>query len=206
MLTQVETLKAMGIEVWTLRGKATAPREALPDVAVPEVSLPVATASSEEPREPMVSQPASASPAMHPTVPTFRFAMLHYGTLGFCLALEEGTDIPRRFCDDVVRVMAAEPQSLKQQIVTWPMLETSGIDQSFDAARQVVTQKFSQMPAKVIVVGSEVVQYFGPLEKAQTNAPVRVGSQSYLLISSLPDILKSADRKRELMTLLDGWQ
>ena len=64
---------------------------------------------------------------------------------------------------------------------------------------------FGLLPAKVIVIGSDVVPYFGPLEKALIETPVLVGDQSYLLIPSFSELMRSAQRKRELMALLNGW-
>ena len=132
--------------------------------------------------------------------------MLHYGSLGICLSLPEEVDLPRRFCDDIARVMTADIKALKFQIVEWPMLDTSGINQSIDAARQVVAQKFGALPAQVIVIGADVAEYFRPLEKVSDDAPVLVGRQSYLLVPSLKELLGSAKRKRHLMTLLANWR
>ena len=196
MLTQFETLKAMGIEVWVHRESGTVLPESAPE---PEMPAPVKQRATKE--NDQVSIPDG-----EPAIPRFRLAMLHYGSVGFCLSLAEGAEFPRRFCDDVARAMAADLGALKLQIVEWPMLDTSGIDQSIDAARQVVAQKFGVLPAKVIVVGVDVAEYFVPLEKFRDDAPVLVGGQSYLLVPSLTELLKSADKKRHLMTLLAVWQ
>ena len=196
MLTQLETLKAMGIEVWALRESGAVLPESAPE---PEMPAPVKQRATKE--NDQVSIPDGEL-----AIPRFRLAMLHYGSVGFCLSLAEGAELPRRFCDDVARVMAADMQALKFQIVEWPMLDTSGIDQSVDAARQVITQKFGVLPPKVIVVGADVAEYFGPLEKVSDDAPVLVGGQSYLLVPSLIELLKSADKKRHLMILLANWQ
>ena len=196
MLTQLETLKAMGIEVWAHRESGAVLPESAPE---PEMPAPVKQRATKE--NDQVSIPDG-----EPAIPRFRLAMLHYGSVGFCLSLAEGAELPRRFCDDVARAMAADPRALKLQIVEWPMLDTSGIDQSIDAARQVVAQKFGVLPAKVIVVGVDVAEYFVPLEKFRDDAPVLVGKQSYLVVPSLIELLKSADKKRHLMILLANWQ
>ncbi len=172
MLTQLETLKAMGIEVWMLRDNSAVLPESAPGHEIPS---PVKQRVTKENHQMSI-------PEAEPAIPRFRFAMLHYGSVGFCLSLTEGAELPRRFCDDVARVMAADLQALKFQIVEWPMLDTSGIDQSIDAARQVITQKFGVLPPKVIVVGADVAEYFGPLEKVGDDAPVLVGGHSYLLV------------------------
>ena len=54
-------------------------------------------------------------------------------------------------------------------------------------------------------MGYDLIPYFGPLEKALMETPVLVGSQSYLLIPSLSELKRSAQRKRELLAFLNGW-
>ena len=140
------------------------------------------------------------------SIPQFRIAMLHYGSLGICLALDQDEDVPRRFCDDVARVMAADLQSLKFKIVEWPMLDTSGIDQSLKAARQVVTQRFLAMPDKVIVIGAEIRDYFQPIEDIGDETLSIVGKQEYLMLPSLRALFGSVNKKRLLMSLLYNWR
>lgn len=205
MLTRLETLKAMGIEVWSLRGEITAVPELTPQKARTPTreAMPIAKVESETAAASDSVATASATPVQ--PVPKFRLAMLHYGSVGLCLSLAEGAELPRRFCDDVARLMAADVQSVRFQMVQWPMLDTAGIDQSISAARQVVTQKFNVLPAKMIVIGRDVAEYFGPLEKVG-DKPTLVGRQSYLLLPSLTELLGSADQKRQLMSVLASWQ
>ena len=215
MLTQLEALKAMGIEVWALRHEEIVEEESTsvsiaPNPGARENSLDALSFRKQFNEErkistnvlslekKSVSHNASSSPQ-------FRFALLHYVTVGFCVSLSEVEELRRRIFDDIARFMGADPKTMKQQIIEWPILKTSSIDQSLDSARQVVTQKFGLLPAKVIVIGSDVVPYFGPLEKALIETPVLVGDQSYLLIPSFSELMRSAQRKRELMALLNGW-
>ena len=86
-----------------------------------------------------------------------------------------------------------------------PMLDTSGIDQSVRAARQVVTQRFITLPDKVIVIGAKIVEYFEPLQNFREGDPLRVGKQTYQLLPSLTELLKSASKKRRLMSLIYNW-
>ena len=215
MLTQLEALEAMGIEVWVLRREEKVEEQSTsvliePDPGARQNSLDALNFRKEFSAESKTSTNAPLLPekAVSPNVsssPKFRFALLHYMTVGFCVSLSEVDEPPRRIFDDIARFMGAHPKTMKQQIIEWPMLETSSIDQSLDAARQVVTQKFGLLPAKVIVMGYDLVPYFGPLEKALMETPVLVGSQSYLLIPSLSELKRSAQRKRELLVLLNGW-
>ena len=217
MLTQLEALKAMGIEVWVLKREEEEIVEKQstsvliePDPGARQNSLDALNFRKQFSAESKTSTnaPLLAEKAVSPNVsssPQFRFALLHYMTVGFCVSLSEMDELPRRIFDDIARFMGAHPKTMKQQIIEWPMLETSSIDQSLDAARQVVTQKFGLLPAKVIVMGYDLVPYFGPLEKALMETPVLVGSQSYLLIPSLSELKRSAQRKRELLALLNGW-
>ena len=140
-----------------------------------------------------------------PPIPEFRIAIMHYGTIGLCLSLEQGEDVPRRFCDDIARAMAADLRSLKFNILEWPMLDTSGIDQSVRAARQVVTQRLITLPDKVIVIGAKIVEYFEPLENFREGDPLRLGKQTYQLVPSLTELLKSASKKRRLMSFIYNW-
>ena len=215
MLTQLEALKAMGIEVWVLRREEIVEEQSTsvliePDPGARQNSLDALNFRKQFGAETKTSTnaPLLAEKAVFPNVsssPKFRFALLHYMTVGFCVSLSEVDEMPRRIFDDIARFMGADPKTMKQQIIEWPMLETSSIDQSLDAARQVVTQKFGLLPAKVIVMGYDLIPYFGPLEKALMETPVLVGSQSYLLIPSFSELKRSAQRKRELLVLLNGW-
>ena len=177
MLTQLEALKAMGIEVWVLRREEEIVEKQStsvliePDPGARQNSLDALNFRKQFSAESKTSTnaPLLAEKAVSPNVsssPQFRFALLHYMTVGFCVSLSEMDELPRRIFDDIARFMGADPKTMKQQIIEWPMLETSSIDQSLDAARQVVTQKFGLLPAKVIVMGYDLVPYFGPLEKA----------------------------------------
>jgi len=215
MLTQLEALQAMGIEVWTLRDVEIAEGQpalvsTATDLGAREESLGALGLAKQINEKAETSTNAhgvkekTVSPNISPS-PEFRFALLHYETVGFCVSLSDVKELRRRIFDDIARFMAADPKTMKQQVIEWPMLESLSIDQSLDAARQVVTQKFRLLPAKVIVVGSDVVPYFGPLEKALTETPVLVGSQSYLLIPSVSELMESAQRKRDLMTSLNDW-
>ena len=196
MLTKLETLKAMGIEIWMHRERSTRVLGSASGLLIP---------TPDEQRGSQESKQDSSGDA-ELAIPSLRFAMLHYGSLGICLSLPEEAYLPRRFCDDVARFMAADLEGLKLQIFEWPMLDTSGIDQSIDAAREVVTQKLGALPAQVIVIGENVSDYFGPLEKIGDEAQVLIGEQSYLVILSLAELLKSGTKKRRLMALLARWQ
>ena len=85
------------------------------------------------------------------------------------------------------------------------MLNTSGIDQSLASARQVVTQKFAVLPEKVVVFGGDVSIYFSPLKQVESGQPSRVGNQSFLVVPSLVDLMKSPSEKRNLMVVLSNW-
>jgi len=196
MLTKLQTLKAMGIEVWTHRESNTRMVGSASGLLMP---TSVEQRGSEEPK-----QISSGDEEL--VIPSFRFAMLDYGSLGICLSLPEEAVLPRRFCDDVARFMAADLEGLKLQIFEWPMLDTSGIDQSIDAAREVVTQKLGALPAQVIVIGENVSDYFEPLKKVGDEGQVLIGEQSYLFIPSLTELLKFGSKKRRLMALLARWQ
>jgi hypothetical protein len=113
--------------------------------------------------------------------------------------------LPRRLCDDIAGLMGGNPEGLRFRQLDWPMVNNSAIDQSADAAREVVTQKFSQMPAKVIVIGESLGDYFGPVADLQPWLPARAGRQEILLVPSVRALMDSAAQKRQLLMALKGW-
>ena len=81
----------------------------------------------------------------------------------------------------------------------------SGIDQSINAAREVVTQKFRQMPSKVLVFGDDVGDYYNPLRDLAPMSVGAVGAQTFLKVPSLKELLGSGSSKRELMLAMHHW-
>jgi hypothetical protein len=133
-------------------------------------------------------------------------ALFHYETIGICLSLRAESELPRRFCDDVARAMGGSIESVRYQLLKWPMLSTSGIDQSINAAREVVTQKFRQMPARVLVFGDDVDEYYNPLRDLAPLSVGAVGVQTFLKVPSLKGLLGSGSAKRELMLAMHRWR
>lgn len=242
MLSKAEYLKAMGIEVWSLRSTMTFPttparngRPPIPGIdQIPEVAATKSQArvtsvqnnasqpdpsqlspsQNKRPQQPS-SQPPSQQQTAPPTekvasvatdIPRFRLALLHYESVGLCLSLGDSKEFPRRFCDDLAKVMGGNVAGVRYHQLEWPMLSTSGIDQSISAARGVVTQKFKVLPNKVIVIGSDVGELFNPLLDMAPVTPHQVGSQSFLLIPALTELLASSTLKRELLVALNQWR
>ncbi len=199
-------LDAMGIDVWSVRPDNPAPvqpssgHSPMPDLVKAIGAAPEPSKKAPVPKqEPVHEAPVAAE------VPQFRFALLHYGSLGVCVSLGESDSLPRRFCDDLARVMGADIDSVRYQELKWPMLNTSGIDQSVNAAREFVTQKFRALPTRVVVIGEDVAEYFGPLRDLGAE-PKLVGNQSYLMIPSMAQTAASADIKRSLFLSLVTWR
>ena len=101
--------------------------------------------------------------------------------------------------------MGAEVEGVRYQELKWPMLNTSGIDQSVNAAREFVTQKFRALPTRVVVIGEDVAEYFGPLRDLGAE-PKLMGNQSYLMIPSMTRTAESAEIKRSLFLSLVTWR
>lgn len=200
-------LDAMGIDVWSVRPAIPVPARARSSASpVPDLIKAIGAAPQPvRPPKPETAQVATSSPQPEPEVPRFRLALLHYGTFGICVSLSESESVPRRFCDDLARVMGADLEGLRYHELTWPMLSTSGIDQSVNAAREVVTQKLKTLPARVLVIGEDVAEYFGALREAQAEPRV-VGPQSFLLIPSMVQTSASADVRRSLFVSLQVWR
>ncbi len=212
-LTRSGYLKAMGIDVWTSRS-APAPEV----VAEAELTTQRANSQAAVSTQPVVERakevkkakadaPVQADPpATDKEIPRFMLALFHYETIGICLSLGAESDLPRRFCDDLARAMGGNVQSVRYQLLKWPMLSTSGIDQSINAAREVVTQKFRQMPSRVLVFGDDVGEYYNPLRDLAPMSVGAVGAQTFLKIPSLKDFLVSGSSKRELMLAMHHWR
>lgn len=205
-LTRSGYLKAMGIDVWTSRS-AIAPQvvvavesaiqsmNSLTEMSTQAPDRDVETAAAVQTEAALVGTP----------LPEFMLALLHYETVGLCLSLGAESELPRRFCDDVARTMGGNIESLRYQLLKWPMLSTSGIDQSINAAREVVTQKFRQMPSKVLVFGDDVGDYYNPLRDLAPMSTGAVGAQTFLKMPSLKELLGSGSSKRELMLAMHHW-
>ena len=205
-LTRSGYLKAMGIDVWTLRSAIS------PEVVVAVESAVQSTNSLTEMSRQVPNRNVETAAAVQTeaalvgaSLPEFMLAFLHYETVGLCLSLGAESELPRRFCDDVARTMGGNIESLRYQLLKWPMLSTSGIDQSINAAREVVTQKFRQMPSKVLVFGDDVGDYYNPLRDLASMSIGAVGAQTFIKVPSLTEILGSGSSKRELMLAMHHW-
>ena len=211
-LTRSGYLKAMGIDVWTSRPAAP------PLIADAEPVIKPANRQAEMSGRAVLEKVEkvekvqvdavvpSGDAAADKEIPEFMLALFHYETIGLCLSLRAESDLPRRFCDDVARAMGGNIESVRYQLLKWPMLSTSGIDQSINAAREVVTQKFRQMPSRVLVFGDDVGEYYNPLRDLAPMLVGAVGAQTFLMVPSLKDLLGSGSSKRELMLAMHHWR
>jgi hypothetical protein len=207
VLTRSGYLKEMGIDVWTSR-------PAVDDQVIAVAQAPVKPANSQAGmsgqasvnKVEAVAQVQTEDAAAVKEIPEFMLALFHYETVGICLSLRAESELPRRFCDDIARAMGGNIESMRYQLLKWPMLSTSGIDQSINAAREVVTQKFRQMPSRVLVFGEDVGEYYNPLRDLSPMSVGAVGAQTFLMVPSLKDLLGSGSAKRELMLAMHHWR
>ena len=206
-LTRSGYLKAMGIDVWTTRS-AIAPEVVVAVESAIQSMNSITEMSTQAPDRDVETAAAVQTEAalVGTPLPEFMLALLHYETVGLCLSLGAESELPRRFCDDVARTMGGNIESLRYQLLKWPMLSTSGIDQSINAAREVVTQKFRQMPSKVLVFGDDVGDYYNPLRDLAPMSTGAVGAQTFLKVPSLKGLLGSGSAKRELMLAMHRWR
>ena len=206
-LTRSGYLKAMGIDVWTSRSAITPQVVAAVESAIQSMNSVTEMPTQAPDRDVETAAAVQTEAALVGTpLPEFMLALLHYETVGLCLSLAAESELPRRFCDDVARTMGGNIESLRYQLLKWPMLSTSGIDQSINAAREVVTQKFRQMPSKVLVFGDDVGDYYNPLRDLAPMSTVAVGAQTFLKVPSLTKFLGSGSSKRELMLAMHHWR
>ena len=205
-LTRSGYLKAMGIDVWTSRSAITPQVVVAVESAIQSMNSLTEMSTQAPDRDVETTAAVQTEAALVGTpLPEFMLALLHYETVGLCLSLRAESELPRRFCDDVARTMGGNIESLRYQLLKWPMLSTSGIDQSINAAREVVTQKFRQMPSKVLVFGDDVGDYYNPLRDLAPMSVGAVGAQAFLKVLSLKELLGSGSSKRELMLAMLDW-
>ena len=205
-LTRSGYLKAMGIEVWTPRSAITPQVVVAVESAIQSMNSLTEMSTQVPDRDVETAAAVQTEAALVATpLPEFMLALLHYETVGLCLSLGAESELPRRFCDDVARAMGGNIESLRYQLLKWPMLSTSGIDQSINAAREVVTQKFRQMPSKVLVFGDDVGDYYNPLRDLAPMSAGAVGAHTFLKVPSLTELLGSGSSKRELMLAMHHW-
>ena len=205
-LTRSGYLKAMGIDVWTSRSAITPQVVVALESAIQSMNSVTEMSTQAPDRYVETAAAVQTEAALVGTpLPEFMLALLHYETVGLCLSLGAESELPRRFCDDVARTMGGNIESLRYQLLKWPMLSTSGIDQSINAAREVVTQKFRQMPSKVLVFGDDVSDYYNPLRDLAPMSVGSVGAQAFLKVPSLKKLLESGSSKRELMLAMLHW-
>jgi len=203
-LTRGGYLKAMGIDVWTSRPAVALPVDAAAEPAIKPANRQAAVEKVEKVKPDTPAQVGDAASGKE--IPEFMLALFHYETIGICLSLRAESELPRRFCDDVARAMGGNIKSVRYQLLKWPMLSTSGIDQSINAAREVVTQKFRQMPSRVLVFGKDVGEYYNPMRDLSPMSVGTVGAQTFLMVPSLKDLLGSGSAKRELMLVMQHWR
>ncbi len=206
MRSKRQYLEAMGIDVWSRRPPPVVVKEKTKAAPRRADKPKRAEHTANAPRPPSGKVP----PIAH-EVPRFSLAFFHYGSIGLCLSLNnEKTQVPRRLCDDLARVMNGNIEAVRFHRLDWPMLSTTGIDQSIDAAREVVTQKFSALPARVIIIGQDVADYYEPLADVQAHLPgdaggQKIGGQSVMLLPSLEAFMASVQAKRDLLPALYQW-
>jgi hypothetical protein len=215
VLSRQQYLKAMGIDVWSIRqapGDLAVVQPILPqgepDRAAPATYRSISNASVKNAavKRAVTDAIIPADRQTEQEVPEFRLALLHYGSIGLCLSLGKTAELPRRFCDDIAGIMGGELKEARYHQLQWPMLSSRNFDQSIAAAREVVTQKFRVLPQRVVVFGEDVGEYFNPLRDLPVLTPGAIGSQSFLLIPSLGDLMGSSAAKRELMAILYQWR
>jgi hypothetical protein len=222
MQTRQSYLKAMGIEVWRYRAPGPLAVSEAPSAPGPRPSQNAAagidaaaavlkrTASTPAVRQDKQAAPSRPSSAQQrdsrEPVPEFRLGLLRYETLGIVVSLSPTGTVPRRLCDDIVRLLAGQHETPSYHLLEWPMLDSSSIDQSLSAARQVVTQKLTQLPSRVLVLGEGLGEYFGPLASLADGEAADIGRQNFMLVSNLEALKSSADQKRQLMHRLQRWQ
>ncbi len=200
----------MGIDVWVLRTNV-APIEAETAAAAPAATTqsrgiqqvadaigPITETQTDAPKP----APKPAAPQKLKETPSFTLALFHYGTVGICISVAPGQSPPRKFCDDVARAAGGDVGGVRYQQLEWPMVKSSSIDQSIDAARAVVAQKFSLLPQQVMIFGSDVCNYFAPIEAGSPGTTIRHEERRFTLMPAVAEVMSSASHKRQLWQLI----
>lgn len=220
-------LAAMGIDVWVHRGRLADLTQVMPDS--PAAAAPATSANQPPPAvhekavdeqatqkkaqgsppeaaptaiEAQDLQPAPEASGQDVEVPSFSLALLHYGSLGLCLSMAEGEEVPKVFCDDLARAAGANVKAVKHQQLDWPMVNSNSMDQSIAVARQVVASKLVQLPSRILMLGQDLARWHEPLTGANPGDLVQAGDSLCLLLPSASEIMASADEKRRLWSLL----
>ncbi len=212
MRTKRQYLDAMGIDIWTLRCHASSEQQtdvlleaATPNSKVPEASeveaAPQVTATK---KSAATTETGAKKNSPEQEEPRFTLAFLQYDQLGLCLSLpSDQTKIPKHFCDDLARSLGKNPDTGSSQLLEWPLLNSSSIDQSLAAAKEVVMHKFNLLPATVLVFGEAVKQYHPDLEALVSASPTQeTGRQTVYLFDEVTSVMQSADAKRALWQTL----
>lgn len=200
MSSKAAYLKAMGIEVWSRRSLYAAPVP-VSEVSVPAAGQVVAAAGAAIKSD---SQPPQA-PVVPEKVPEFTLGFIYYETVAVGAMIPAGKEFPRRFCDDLARMMGGKLESPKYQAITWPMLATTGVDQSITAAREVVRRKFELMGSKVMLLGEDVTEYLPQLADVSAWDIGVLDGQHVLVLPTVSE-LGSTAAKRRLLKLLLAWR
>lgn len=112
--------------------------------------------------------------------------------------------LPERFCDNLAIALAQDIE--RKQVkppLEWPMVG-KGIDQSLEAARQVVAHHIAQLPPLTLVFGEAMPHYYPPLEAAKPNGETTTEGRRLLLLPGVEAVMQSATLKRELWQRLQG--
>ena len=203
MPSKTAYLNAMGIDVWIRR-----PVRAVPRAVDPQLEPDAATGGGAESNEATQERPSAAVQPVD--IPHFRMGLIHYEssqneTIALCTLIPEGAAFPKRFADDLARVMGGNLEAARYQELNWPMLSSANIDQSIDAAREVVRRKFEVLGARVIVLGDTLNQYLPAMASIEPWQTGTLGRQSVLVTPAFEE-LNTAEAKRRLLQALMAWQ
>lgn len=211
VLTRKQYLAAMGVDVWVSRPPKEEGITGPVPATRPEPPIPASAALKVQARAPLPERSAPSQAAegraarqVPEEVPRFSFALLRYGSVGLCLSLANEEKLPRRFCDDVARAAGGDVESAEFQQLNWPMVKSASLDQCLDAAREVVTHKFSQLPDRIFVFGHDVCAYHHPIARGKPGEVVRDGAKQYVLMAGASEVMASPAEKRRLWKLINA--
>ncbi|MDA0789521.1 MAG: hypothetical protein O2780_08705 [Proteobacteria bacterium] len=215
MITKLDYLQRMGIEVWLPRDAADAAKNALAETndhsvaeaaSAGETDLAALRSRQQPAKTPAPESSTPSAPAATTSgprkPPRFCLFFLDYGELGICgaLTVDGSFDQPmRRFCDDVAQsILGKVPGKATLLEVRWPLVESSAISQSIEDARELVTASLARLPPRRLILGDEFARIAHGVEDTESVESGELPVGTIVVPADVGAHLNNPARKREL--------
>lgn len=149
-------LREMGVDVW------------VPRTRNPLIPRPVKTGQAVTPEERAIPatetpEPRPAAKAAAPAADPFHLCFITYRDMSLVFSVPVGvTSLPeslRRFADDIALACLVDRPEPVIANLRWPMVQSTHIDQSDEAATAVVAQRLGKCGRRVLLFGDKAASY-----------------------------------------------